>query len=199
MLVSKTSYGGTNFGHTDTPSCRLPHCSWRQWSGSYWKGPAGCESVHNHINYDNWWWIKSYYPLWNFQRISQPGLSKTRPFFRVHHAFFRVHHAFFRVAMECDSLEVHFLPLSHVMDWYQVFWFFRGSPGATGVCALCSTCSDFLGPVPSMCWQSPDSLSWHVGMGTVDWGFFKVAGGRWPPKESDSPRGSPNSKGVRLD
>ena len=26
----------------------------------------------------------------------------------------------------------------------------------------------FLGPVPSMCWQSPDSLSYHVGMGTVD-------------------------------
>ena len=23
-----------------------------------------------------------------------------------------------------------------------------------------------------------------------------MAGGRWPPKESDSPRGSPNSKGV---
>ena len=25
-----------------------------------------------------------------------------------------------------------------------------------------------------------------------------MAGGRWPPKESDSPRGSPNSKGVYI-
>ena len=43
-------------------------------------------------------------------------LSKSRPFFRVHHAFFRVHHAFFRVAAECDSLEVHFLPHARIFQ-----------------------------------------------------------------------------------
>ena len=85
------------------------------------------------------------------------------------------------------------------MEW--VFPFFRGSPGSKEVCALCSTCSDFLGPVPSMCWQSPDSLSYHVGMGTVDRGFFKVAAGSGHlgvPKESDSPRERPTCKGDRF-
>ena len=28
-----------------------------------------------------------------------------------------------------------------------------------------------------MCWQSPDSLSYNVGMGPVDSGFFKVEAG----------------------
>ena len=59
----------------------------------------------------------------------------------------------------------------------------------------------FLGPVPSMCWQSPDSLSYHVGMGTVDRGFFKVAAGSGHlgvPKESDSPRERPTCKGDRF-
>ena len=57
------------------------------------------------------------------------------------------------------------------------FPFFRGVQVSKAVCALCSTCSDVLGPVPSMCWQSPDSLSYNVGMGPVDSGFRMVETG----------------------
>ena len=55
------------------------------------------------------------------------------------------------------------------------FPFFRGVQGSKEVCAQFSTCSD-LSPVPSMCWQIADSLSYN-GMDHLDSGSFKVASG----------------------
>ena len=45
------------------------------------------------------------------------------------------------------------------MVW--VFPFFRGVQGSKEVCAQFSTCSDFLSPVPRMCWQRADSLRYN--------------------------------------